>query len=33
MFGGAGKENIESETISSLTDVYRYSPSEDKWEK
>ncbi|MEX5990288.1 kelch repeat-containing protein [Providencia hangzhouensis] len=33
IFGGAGKENIESETISSLTDVYRYSPSEDKWEK
>ncbi|HCR3553745.1 TPA: N-acetylneuraminic acid mutarotase, partial [Morganella morganii] len=23
IFGGAGKENIESETISSLTDVYR----------
>ncbi|SPZ21119.1 N-acetylneuraminate epimerase precursor [Providencia rettgeri] len=33
IFGGAGKENIDSETISSLTDVYRYSPSEDKWEK
>lgn len=33
IFGGAGKENENSETISALTDVYRYLPKENKWEK
>lgn len=33
VFGGAGKENKESETISALTEVYRYLPKENKWEK
>lgn len=33
VFGGAGKENKESETISALTEVYRYLPEENKWEK
>ncbi|MEX5899014.1 N-acetylneuraminate epimerase, partial [Proteus vulgaris] len=33
VFGGAGKENENSATISALTDVYRYLPQENKWEK
>lgn len=33
IFGGAGKENENSVTISALTDVYRYLPKENKWEK
>ena len=33
VFGGAGKENENSATISALTAVYRYLPQENKWEK
>lgn len=33
IFGGVGKEKSDSETISALTEVYRYFPERNEWQK
>lgn len=33
VFGGSGKTDSDGSTLTALTDVYRYTPEDDRWEK